>query len=105
MRPWAPAQEESCLGPDGCDPALTIRSSPLGGPGSLRSGQQGPCDKRTGCLFTSLAGRADEITTSRVQDGGARYNTSYIQGVGLGTITDAMTAIKYAVFDKKRLSM
>jgi formate C-acetyltransferase len=38
-------------------------------------------------------------------DGGARYNTSYIQGVGLGTITDAMTAIKYAVFDKKRLSM
>ena len=38
-------------------------------------------------------------------DGGARYNTSYIQGVGLGTITDAMTAIKYDVFDKKTLSM
>jgi formate C-acetyltransferase len=38
-------------------------------------------------------------------DGGARYNTSYIQGVGLGTITDAMTAIKYNVFDKKTLSM
>lgn len=25
--------------------------------------------------------------------GGARYNTSYIQGVGLGTLTDSMTAI------------
>ncbi len=38
-------------------------------------------------------------------DGGARYNTSYIQGVGLGTITDAMTAIKYHVFDQKTLTM
>ena len=32
-------------------------------------------------------------------DGGARYNTSYIQGVGLGSITDALAAIKYHVFD------
>ena len=38
-------------------------------------------------------------------DGGARYNTTYIQGVGLGTITDCMTAIKYHVFDKKTLTM
>jgi formate C-acetyltransferase len=38
-------------------------------------------------------------------DGGARYNTNYIQGVGLGTITDALTAIKYHVFDRKTLSM
>jgi formate C-acetyltransferase len=38
-------------------------------------------------------------------DGGARYNTSYIQGVGLGTLTDAMTAIKYNAFDRKTLSM
>jgi len=37
--------------------------------------------------------------------GGARYNTSYIQGVGLGTITDSLTAIKYHVFDKKRFSL
>jgi formate C-acetyltransferase len=37
--------------------------------------------------------------------GGARYNTSYIQGVGLGTITDAMTALKYHVFDHKTLTM
>ncbi len=38
-------------------------------------------------------------------DGGARYNTSYIQGVGLGTLTDAATAIKYHVFDKHTMSM
>ena len=38
-------------------------------------------------------------------DGGARYNTSYIQGVGLGTITDAMSAIKFHVFDKKTVGM
>ena len=38
-------------------------------------------------------------------DGGARYNTSYIQGVGLGSMTDATTAIKYNVFDKKNLTM
>ena len=37
--------------------------------------------------------------------GGARYNTTYIQGVGLGTITDSLTAIKYNVFDKKTITM
>jgi len=37
--------------------------------------------------------------------GGARYNTSYIQGVGIGNISDMMTSIKYNVFDKKKLSM
>ncbi len=30
--------------------------------------------------------------------GGARYNTSYIQGVGLGSVTDMLTALKYWVF-------
>jgi formate C-acetyltransferase len=38
-------------------------------------------------------------------DGGARYNTSYIQGVGIGTVTDALTSIKYNVFDKKKISL
>ncbi|HIE39027.1 MAG TPA: glycyl radical protein [Anaerolineae bacterium] len=38
-------------------------------------------------------------------DGGARYNTTYIQGVGLGTLTDAVTAVRYHVFDKKRMTM
>nr|NQU90458.1 formate C-acetyltransferase/glycerol dehydratase family glycyl radical enzyme [Bacteroidota bacterium] len=33
--------------------------------------------------------------------GGARYNTSYIQGVGLGSLTDSLTAIKYHVFDER----
>lgn len=37
-------------------------------------------------------------------DGGARYNTSYIQGVGLGTISDSLTAISYQVFDKKQIT-
>ncbi len=37
--------------------------------------------------------------------GGARYNTSYIQGVGLGSMTDAITAVKYHVFDKQTISM
>ncbi len=38
-------------------------------------------------------------------DGGARYNTTYVQGVGLGTLTDAATAIKYHVFDEGTLGM
>lgn len=38
-------------------------------------------------------------------DGGARYNTSYIQGVGLGTVTDSLTAIKYHIYDNKGASM
>jgi len=38
-------------------------------------------------------------------DGGARYNTDYIQGVGLGTTTDSLTAIKYNVFDKRHVTM
>ena len=33
--------------------------------------------------------------------GGARYNTSYIQGVGLGSITDMLTSIRYNIYDKK----
>lgn len=49
---------------------------------------------------------SDCIKTGKdYHDGGARYNTSYIQGVGLGTMTDALTAIKYAVFDKKYITM
>jgi pyruvate formate-lyase/glycerol dehydratase family glycyl radical enzyme len=48
----------------------------------------------------------DCIATGKdYHDGGARYNTTYIQGVGLGTITDAMTAIKCHVYDQKTLTM
>jgi pyruvate formate-lyase/glycerol dehydratase family glycyl radical enzyme len=37
-------------------------------------------------------------------DGGARYNTSYIQGVGVGTVTDALASLKFNVFDQKNLT-
>lgn len=37
--------------------------------------------------------------------GGARYNTSYIQGVGLGTLTDCLSAIKTHVYDRRDLTM
>ena len=33
--------------------------------------------------------------------GGARYNSSYVQGVGLGSITDMLTSLRYHVYDKK----
>lgn len=32
--------------------------------------------------------------------GGARYNTTYVQGVGLGSITDILTSIRYNVYDR-----
>jgi len=34
-------------------------------------------------------------------NGGARYNTRYIQGVGLGSITDILAAVKYNIYDQK----
>lgn len=37
--------------------------------------------------------------------GGARYNTNYIQGVGIGTITDCMASLKYNVFEEKKFTM
>jgi pyruvate formate-lyase/glycerol dehydratase family glycyl radical enzyme len=38
-------------------------------------------------------------------NGGPRYNSTYIQGVGMGTITDSLSAIKFHVFEKKQFSM
>ncbi len=47
----------------------------------------------------------DCITNGKdYNNGGARYNTSYVQGVGLGSITDILTSIKYNIYDKKRYS-
>ncbi len=37
--------------------------------------------------------------------GGARYNTSYIQGVGLGSITDNFSSIQKWIFNEKLLTM
>jgi pyruvate formate-lyase/glycerol dehydratase family glycyl radical enzyme len=38
-------------------------------------------------------------------DGGARYNTAYIQGVGLGTISDCLSAIRHHIYGRKSLTM
>jgi len=38
-------------------------------------------------------------------NGGARYNPTYIQGVGIGTLTDSLAAVKYHVFDEQNISM
>lgn len=37
--------------------------------------------------------------------GGARYNTSYIQCVGIATITDSLAVFKKQVFEEKKLTM
>lgn len=48
----------------------------------------------------------DCIATGRDYNaGGARYNNSYIQGVGIGTITDSLAAIRQMVDEERRLSM
>ncbi|MDP3451131.1 MAG: pyruvate formate lyase family protein, partial [Anaerolineaceae bacterium] len=38
-------------------------------------------------------------------NGGARYNTSYIQGVGIGSIADALAAIKTHVYEHQTYKM
>jgi len=37
--------------------------------------------------------------------GGPRYRSTYIQGVGMGTLTDSLAAVKHAVFDEGVLTM
>jgi formate C-acetyltransferase len=37
--------------------------------------------------------------------GGARYNTSYIQVVGLGTLVDSLASLKYNIYEKKVFRM
>lgn len=36
--------------------------------------------------------------------GGARYNTTYIQGVGLGSITDILTSVRFNIYERKRFT-
>lgn len=38
-------------------------------------------------------------------EGGARYNTSYIMGVGIGSITDILSSLKRHVYEEKTFSM
>ena len=48
----------------------------------------------------------DCITLGRdYYSGGARYNTTYIQCTGLGTITDCLSTIKKHVFEDKKFTM
>jgi formate C-acetyltransferase len=37
--------------------------------------------------------------------GGARYNTSYIQGVGIGSLTDSFSVLKHHLYDDGSLTM
>ncbi|MBU7023786.1 MAG: formate C-acetyltransferase/glycerol dehydratase family glycyl radical enzyme, partial [Theionarchaea archaeon] len=38
-------------------------------------------------------------------DGGPRYNSTYIQGVGIGTVTDSLAAVKYGIYDESLMTM
>jgi formate C-acetyltransferase len=38
-------------------------------------------------------------------NGGARYNPTYIQGVGIGTLADSLSAIRHHVFEHKSVAM
>jgi pyruvate formate-lyase/glycerol dehydratase family glycyl radical enzyme len=38
-------------------------------------------------------------------NGGPRYNSTYIQGVGMGTVTDSLSALKYHIFEKHSFTM
>lgn len=42
---------------------------------------------------------------SDYNSGGARYNTSYIQGVGIGSIADSLSSLKQHVFEEKTFSV
>jgi formate C-acetyltransferase len=37
-------------------------------------------------------------------DGGARYNSTYIQGVGLGSVSDMLTSVRYNIFESGRIT-
>jgi len=57
------------------------------------------------CPFLSLLIDDCIVRGKDYHNGGARYNTSYIQGVGIGTMTDSLTALKYHVYDQMTFSM
>jgi formate C-acetyltransferase len=57
------------------------------------------------CPFLSLLIDDCIVRGKDYHDGGARYNTTYIQGVGVGTMTDALTALKYHIFEHETIPM
>jgi pyruvate-formate lyase len=46
-----------------------------------------------------------EIEAGTLTREGARYNTNYIQGVGIGTLTDCLSAIQQHVFVREELTL
>lgn len=57
------------------------------------------------CPFLSLL-VDDCISNGKdYHDGGARYNTTYIQGVGLGSMADALVSLQYNVYETGKISM
>ncbi len=57
------------------------------------------------CRFCQLSQMTVFAKGKDYNGGGARYNTKYMQGVGIGTITDCLAAVKYNVYDKKTFTM
>jgi formate C-acetyltransferase len=57
------------------------------------------------CPFLSLL--VDDCIASGkdYHAGGARYNTSYLQGVGIGSIADSLAAIQYHVYEHGTVTM
>ncbi len=44
-------------------------------------------------------------TATDYHDGGARYNATYIQGVGMGTLVDSLAAVKHHVFTTEAVTV
>jgi formate C-acetyltransferase len=57
------------------------------------------------CPFLSTVIDDCIINARDYNSGGARYNTRYIQGVGIGTLTDSLSSIKFNVYDNKKITM
>ncbi len=50
-------------------------------------------------VYQRLSGKSRDIT-----DGGARYNFSGVQGIGIANLSDSLHALKGMVFEQQRLS-
>jgi len=57
------------------------------------------------CPFLSLLTDDCIATGKDYHNGGARYNTTYIQGVGLGSIADELASIRQHVYEQKTITM
>ena len=55
-------------------------------------------------LLSSFIERLSCSTASDITDGGARYNFSGVQGIGIANLSDSLHALKGMVFEQQRLS-